>query len=180
MTGRISITEVAPVVACGSWPAKAVAGERVPISATAFREGHDEVSAAAVLIDGDGVVRQRTTLAPAGPGTDRWVGELTPEATGDWTFTIEAWSDPIDTWRHDAGIKIPLGQDVELVCEEGALLFDRAAAGCTGADRTALRKVAAALREAARPASDRFEAAAAPGRARAPCGPPVTGPAHHQ
>ncbi|MDW4911753.1 maltotransferase domain-containing protein, partial [Streptomyces sp. ADMS] len=35
----------------------------------------------------------------------------------------------IGTWRHHAGIKIPAGIDTGLVLEEGALLYERAAAG---------------------------------------------------
>src|SRR6201999_7633 len=32
----------------------------------------------------------------------------------------------IADWHHDAGIKVPRGQDIELVMAEGALLFDQA------------------------------------------------------
>ena len=42
-----------------------------------------------------------------------------PTPTGDWTFEVEAWSDPIATWQHDAGIKIPAGLDVELMFDGG-------------------------------------------------------------
>ncbi|MER7548108.1 maltotransferase domain-containing protein, partial [Spirillospora sp. NPDC127506] len=35
--GRIPIVDVAPVVGCGRWPAKAVVGETVEVSATVFR-----------------------------------------------------------------------------------------------------------------------------------------------
>src|SRR5687767_11825440 len=49
MTGRadlrLGITDVAPVVSCGSFSARAVVGEHVPITATVFREGHDAVAA---------------------------------------------------------------------------------------------------------------------------------------
>ncbi|MEU9025687.1 maltotransferase domain-containing protein, partial [Actinomadura sp. NPDC048394] len=39
--GRIPILDVAPVVGGGRWPAKAVVGETVEVSATVFREGHE-------------------------------------------------------------------------------------------------------------------------------------------
>src|SRR3712207_8471451 len=49
MTGladlRLGITDVAPVVSCGTFSARAVVGEHVPITATVFREGHDAVAA---------------------------------------------------------------------------------------------------------------------------------------
>ncbi len=52
---------------------------------------------------------------------------MTVTSEGTWHFHVESWSDPIAHWDHDAGIKIPRGQDVELMLAEGALLFERAA-----------------------------------------------------
>ena len=49
MAGRIEIDDVAPVVSAGRYPAKAVVGEVVPISATVWREGHDAVAASLVV-----------------------------------------------------------------------------------------------------------------------------------
>ncbi|MER6872690.1 maltotransferase domain-containing protein, partial [Amycolatopsis sp. NPDC000673] len=45
MTGRLGIDDVAPIVSCGRYPAKAVAGEHFPVTATVWREGHDAVAA---------------------------------------------------------------------------------------------------------------------------------------
>jgi starch synthase (maltosyl-transferring) len=63
------------------------------------------------------------------PGTDRWGAEVTAASEGRWTYTVEAWSDPVATWRHNAGIKIPAGIDTGLVLAEGVGLLERAAAG---------------------------------------------------
>ena len=52
---------------------------------------------------------------------------MTVTSEGTWHFHVESWADPIAHWDHDAGIKIPRGQDVELMLAEGALLFERAA-----------------------------------------------------
>lgn len=49
MAGRIGIDDVQPVVSGGRYPAKAVVGEVVPVSATVWREGHDAVSATLVV-----------------------------------------------------------------------------------------------------------------------------------
>ena len=38
-----------PVVSCGRYPAKAVVGEVVPVTATVWREGHDAVAATLVV-----------------------------------------------------------------------------------------------------------------------------------
>ena len=52
------------------------------------------------------------------PGTDRYEAVVTADVPGAWTFQIEAWGDPLESWRHDARIKIPEGQDVELMLED--------------------------------------------------------------
>ncbi|HCD1356514.1 TPA: DUF3416 domain-containing protein, partial [Klebsiella pneumoniae subsp. pneumoniae] len=49
MPGRVEIDDVAPVVSCGVYPAKAVVGEVVPVSAAVWREGHEAVAATLVV-----------------------------------------------------------------------------------------------------------------------------------
>ena len=56
MTGRLGIFDVTPVVECGKYPAKAVVGERIPITATIVREGHQMPSANVVWRCPDGTV----------------------------------------------------------------------------------------------------------------------------
>ncbi|WP_372503566.1 maltotransferase domain-containing protein, partial [Streptomyces ardesiacus] len=76
---------------------------------------------------------------------------------------MEAWSDPVTTWRHAARIKIPAGMDTDLVLEEGARLYERAATGVPGsADRRELLAAAEALRDEGRPAASRLAAALTP------------------
>ncbi|MFG1877616.1 alpha-1,4-glucan--maltose-1-phosphate maltosyltransferase [Sphaerisporangium sp. NPDC049003] len=153
MIGRIPIQEIYPVVECGRWPAKAAAGETFEISATVFREGHDAVAAGVVLVDPDGKRQRLTAMREVEPGTDRWAAEVTLPTEGNWHFRVEAWSDPVATWLHDAGIKIPRGIDTDLMCEEGARIFARAAKAVrpTGCDncthRAALQAVADRLRD---------------------------------
>lgn len=134
MIGRIPITDIHPVVDCGQWPAKAVAGETFEVSATVFREGHDAVAAGVVLTAPDGQRGRLKPMRELAPGTDRWAVDVCLPAEGDWLFRVEAWSDPIATWLHDAEIKIPRGMDVDMMCEEGARLFERAARAVRQAD----------------------------------------------
>ncbi len=49
MPGRVEIDNVQPVVSCGAYPAKAVVGETVPVSAAVWREGHEAVAATLVV-----------------------------------------------------------------------------------------------------------------------------------
>ncbi|MFF7530875.1 alpha-1,4-glucan--maltose-1-phosphate maltosyltransferase [Streptomyces bobili] len=177
--GRIPVLDVRPVVLRGRRPAKAVAGETFQVSATVFREGHDAVAANVVLRDPDGRPGPWTPMRELAPGTDRWGADVTPDAPGHWTYTVEGWSDPVSTWRHHARIKIPAGIDTDLVLEEGALLYERAAAGIpeaeeakatagstaqegAAAQRNVLLAAVGALRDESRPAASRLAAALDP------------------
>ncbi|MFD4526983.1 maltotransferase domain-containing protein, partial [Streptomyces sp. NPDC058470] len=162
--GRIPLLDVHPIVDHGRWPAKAVAGEAFEVSATVFREGHDAVAANVVLRDPEGRTGPWTPMRELAPGTDRWGATVSAGKEGHWTYAVEAWGDPISTWRRHAGIKIPAGIDTELVLEEGARLYERAATGVPKSKgrRDTLRTAAAALRDVERPASARLAAALTP------------------
>ncbi|MEV8530923.1 alpha-1,4-glucan--maltose-1-phosphate maltosyltransferase [Streptomyces sp. NPDC051211] len=128
MIGRIPVLDVRPAVDCGARAAKAVVDEVFEISATVFREGHEAVAAHVLLRDPKGRLRAPVPMAELAPGTDRWGARVSAEAEGRWTYTVEAWSDPVATWRAHAQIKIPAGIDTELMLLEGAELYERAAA----------------------------------------------------
>ncbi|MEH0491300.1 DUF3416 domain-containing protein [Streptomyces scabiei] len=161
--GRVPVRDVRPLVECGRRPAKAVVGETFEVTATLFREGHGVVAANVVLKDPEGRPAPWTTMRELAPGTDRWGACVTPTSVGRWTYRVEAWSDPIATWRHTARIKIPAGIDSGLVLEEGAELYARAAAGVPEADLHAVLLTAVRrLRDDTLPVADRLAAALAP------------------
>ncbi|MFJ5774157.1 maltotransferase domain-containing protein [Streptomyces sp. NPDC093094] len=161
--GRIPVRDVHPAVEGGRRPAKAVEGETFQVTATVFREGHDAVAAQVVLTDPDGKAGPFTPMRELAPGTDRWGADVTPHAPGRWSYHVEAWSDPVATWRHAAQIKIPAGIDTGLVLEEGGDLHERAAAGVPrGAGRTTLLEAAAVLRDDSLPVTARLAAALTP------------------
>ncbi|MCX5599590.1 alpha-1,4-glucan--maltose-1-phosphate maltosyltransferase [Streptomyces phaeochromogenes] len=161
--GRVPVVDVRPAVDRGTRPAKAVPGETFQVTATVFGEGHDAVAANVVLRDPQGRTGPWTPMRELAPGTDRWGAHVTPGAVGDWVYWVEAWSDPVTTWRRAAGIKIPAGIDVGLVLEEGAELYERAASGVpheTG--RAAVLTAVDALRDESRPPIARLAAALTP------------------
>jgi len=168
--GRIPILDIEPMVECGRRPAKAVAGETFQVSATIIIEGHGVLGAAVVLRDPAGKTGPPVPMQELTPGTDRYGADVTVTSEGTWHFHVESWSDPIAHWQHDAAIKIPRGQDVELMLAEGALLFERAArsirqppgAARPAAARTALSTLARKLRDRSLPPWDRLTAAQAP------------------
>ncbi|MEC4574010.1 alpha-1,4-glucan--maltose-1-phosphate maltosyltransferase [Streptomyces virginiae] len=168
MIGRIPVLDVRPAVDCGARPAKAVVDEVFEISATVFREGHDALSAHVVLRDPKGRLRPPVPMSELAPGTDRWGARVSAEVEGRWTYTVEAWSDPVGTWRAHAAIKIPAGIDTGLVLLEGSELYERAAARIPKRDgREAVLAAADIMRDEDRPAAERYEAALAPAVAAA-------------
>lgn len=163
MIGRIPVLDVRPAVDCGARPAKAVVDEVFEISATVFREGHDAVAAHVVLRDPSGRLRPPVPLRELAPGTDRWGARVSAEVEGRWTYTVEAWSDPIATWRAHAAIKIPAGMDIDLTLVEGAELYERAGTRIPKRDgREAVLTAADVMRDEDRPVAVRYAAALAP------------------
>ncbi|MFE2416664.1 alpha-1,4-glucan--maltose-1-phosphate maltosyltransferase [Streptomyces hokutonensis] len=161
--GRIPVRDVRPAVESGARPAKAVVGETFEVTATVFREGHDTIGVNVVLHDPDGRPGPWTPMRELAPGSDRWGAEVTPDAPGRWSYVVEAWGDPIATWRRAARIKIPAGVDVGLMLEEGAELHARAATGVPeGPARAAVLAAAETLRDDSLPVGTRFVAALTP------------------
>ncbi|WP_394280524.1 maltotransferase domain-containing protein [Corynebacterium sp.] len=147
MTGRLGIDDVRPQISGRTLPAKAVVGEVVPISALVWREGHDAV-AATVEITGpngerDSILMQQETFRP-----DNVHAVFVPESVGLWRFCIDAWSDPMSTWRNAVTKKLDAGQSAEEMANDlhhGAELFERAAENAPDADAGVLLEVARTL-----------------------------------
>ncbi|WP_406155187.1 alpha-1,4-glucan--maltose-1-phosphate maltosyltransferase [Streptomyces sp. NBC_00882] len=161
--GRIPVRDVRPAVESGRRPAKAVVGETFEVTATVFREGHDTVAANVVLTDPEGRHGPWTPMREVAPGSDRWGAEVTPDLEGRWTYRVEAWSDPVGTWRRVARIKVPAGLDTGLVLEEGAELYTRAAAGVPeGPQHAVLMAAAKTLADDSLPVATRLAGALTP------------------
>jgi starch synthase (maltosyl-transferring) len=131
VVGRFGLSNVQPVVGStvtAEFPARAVVGEIVPISATVFREGHDAVGASVIVRDGAGRKVRTVRMEPGAPGTDRWHAAITLENEGPASFAVEAWGDPFSTWHHAVTVKIEAGQGSEDLANDlavGAALFDQ-------------------------------------------------------
>jgi starch synthase (maltosyl-transferring) len=167
VVGRFGISDVAPVVGSlvsGEFPARAVAGERVPVSATVFREGHDAVGATVVVRDPTGTRRETLRMASVGRGTDRWVADVVADAPGLWSFTIEAWGDPLGTWRHAVTAKLAAGQTAAELANDyatGARLLEKLARQVPAAERPSCRAAATALLDVRLGVDERAERALA-------------------
>jgi starch synthase (maltosyl-transferring) len=119
---RIRVEQVRPQLDCGRFPVKCTLGERVQVSATLIRDGH-EVLGASVLYRGPG--KRRFASAPLEPvGNDVFAGSFEVTDCGRWDYLIEAWSDPAATWRDELRRKVEAGQkDLTGELAEGELLL---------------------------------------------------------
>jgi starch synthase (maltosyl-transferring) len=165
MSGRIYVEDVTPVVTCGRYPAKAVVGEHIPVTATIWREGHD-AAGATVQWRGPSDRRSRQSrLALVDAGEDRWATTVVPDEPGLWTFRVDAWADPWATWRHAVRAKLAAGQgEAELGNDlaVGADLLHRAAGRRQPpADRRALLDAALRLADDTLSPAERAAAALA-------------------
>ena len=161
---RIVISEVAPQVDCGRWPAKACVGDRVAVAATIVRDGHDPLRA---------VVRHRRGRARWREeplrflGNDRFAGSFAVDAVGRWQFEIEAWVDRHAAWLDEHDRKVAAGQtDLAGELAEGEALFGAGDAG--GVARRGRRARVGATGTAPRAATRSPSRSSGSGRARAP------------
>ncbi|AVT32847.1 alpha-1,4-glucan--maltose-1-phosphate maltosyltransferase [Plantactinospora sp. BC1] len=162
MSGRIPIEDVTPSVAGGRYPAKAVVGELVPVTARSYREGHAAMGCQVAWRGPDGVERPVVRMRPGPHVDDRWHATIRPDAVGAWSFTVQAFEDPYLTWRNAVVKKIDAGQQVADLANdlaEGADLLDRAADGVPEADRDRVLGAATALRDDERPLPERVSPA---------------------
>ncbi|MEP9413416.1 alpha-1,4-glucan--maltose-1-phosphate maltosyltransferase [Gordonia sp. VNQ95] len=147
MIGRMGIDDIQPLVSAGANPGKAVVGEMVPVSATAWREGHDALGAT-LRIEGPRrrifEVRMTPSIEP-----DQFNAAFVPDLEGFWTFRIEAWSDPFTTWKSGIVKKIEAGQgtvDLANDLEIGARILDVAHDQLPPSDRVHLEEAIWMLR----------------------------------
>src|SRR3954453_4354368 len=106
---RIRVENVGPQLDCGQFPAKRTVGERVDVSATVIRDGHD-ILGAAVLYREPG--KRRFQSPPREPiGNDVFAGSFTVTSCGRWEYLVEAWSDRTATWRDELRRKVEAGQE---------------------------------------------------------------------
>ena len=124
MASRIQILGIEPVVDCGRFGAKACVGDEVRVSATVFRDGH-EVLGAALRVKPPGATRWRDEPMDD-LGNNRFAASFTPDASGRWSYRIEAWVDPVASFQWELRRKVEGGQrELSSELAEGALLLRR-------------------------------------------------------
>ncbi|MGH9281489.1 MAG: maltotransferase domain-containing protein, partial [Acidimicrobiales bacterium] len=170
--GRIVIDDVRPSTPRG-YPAKAVMGESVRVSADIFKDGHD-VLAAQVRWRPEGT--DKWAASPMREiGNDRWEAVVEPTTLGRHELVVEAWTDRYGTWRHKVTTKLAAGQEIAVELEEGARLFEDRAALAPDEDRDQFAQVVASLRDEAQGPAQRLAPALTADAAQLVAGPAGAG-----
>jgi starch synthase (maltosyl-transferring) len=119
---RIQIQGVTPQVDCGRFPVKRTEGDRVDVTATIFRDGHEQLGAAVRYKPAGATRWQEAPLEPR--GNDHFAGSFLVDRCGTWCYRVEAWVDRIASFQDELRRKADAGQeDLSSELAEGALLL---------------------------------------------------------
>ena len=126
---RIIITDVAPSVDSGRWPARRIAGESVEVMAGVIADGHDRLAVELLVQQPDGSVRtSRLKLR----WNDEYVGTFECTVCGRFAFKVRAWVDRFATWRDEFRRRVAHGADQQELAVEllGGAALVRESAAC--------------------------------------------------
>ena len=144
---RVIIESVSPEVDGGRFPAKRTIGDTVRIEADVFTDGHDLIAAALLHRPENSESWVESPMRPL--VNDRWAGDFQVTQLGPYRYTIHAWVDHWETWRHDLQKRIDANTDTDIDYQIGANLVSEAAERASGPDTKYLRDRAADLRTTA-------------------------------
>ena len=137
------IENVQPLLDCGRYAVKRVAGQTMRVTADVFKDGHDVIAVVLKWRKADGKSWRETAMKH--DGNDAWSGIFPLAEVGDYEFTVEAWPDAYASWREEFVKKHAGGQeDLSSEALEGSQLLQ------DGAKRAGRKPEARLLRVAAR------------------------------
>ncbi len=142
---HVVIEHVQPQVDEGAFPTKKVVGEPVNVTASIHCDGHNHISAQVVFKKVNASQWSSSQMKLAQPGLDQWLGQFKIEELTNYEFSIEAWIDHFQNWKHDTKKKLTAGLDIDLDLREGAALILETADKAKGDEAAALRNYAAAV-----------------------------------
>ncbi|MBO9515806.1 MAG: alpha-1,4-glucan--maltose-1-phosphate maltosyltransferase [Variovorax sp.] len=143
---RAVVDAVLPIVDGGRFAVKRTLGERVRVTAHVFTDGHDVPR---VMLqwwkDGDAHCHE---LPMKLRYNDEWHAEFTPPVIGRYHYTVVAWVDAFESWRHELERRVD-EDDIRLAARTGAQEIEAAAERARGEEREGLANWAQALRQGA-------------------------------
>lgn len=157
---RAVIDAVLPCVDGGRFAVKRIVGENFHVVAHCFTDGHDVIRA--VLRwraeTGDEAAAHEVDMQAA--GNDVWKACFIPPAVGRYRYTVIAWVDPFESWRHEMERRVE-ADDIRIASRVGAQEIAAAANRAAGEDRETLARWSRELEEAAQDAQRNAEDIAA-------------------
>src|ERR1041385_5427364 len=140
------IENVQPLVDCGRYMVRRVAGDDLAVEADVFKDGHDVVAAALKWRKLGETHWHETPMAHV--DNDRWRGVCTLYENATYEYTVEAWTDTFRGWQHEFATKFEAGiENLSSETLEGAALLDAAAERADNlADADRLRDLANDMR----------------------------------
>jgi starch synthase (maltosyl-transferring) len=121
---RAVVDAVQPSVDGGRFAVKRVAGELIEVEAHCFADGHDVLRVQLLWRSVADAAWQEVPMT-AHPN-DVWRAAFTPPAPGRYRYTVCAWVDSFESWRHELKRRVD-ADDIRLAARSGALLIDAAA-----------------------------------------------------
>jgi len=140
---RAVIENVRPEVDNGRYPIKRTVGEAVTVEADVFVDGHDKLASLLLYRRDDEREWAEVPMAPL--GNDRWSASFRVTEAGRYRYTVIAWVDHFQSWRHELTRRPDTDPDLKMVFLTGAELVTRAAANITGRDAERLGAIARTL-----------------------------------
>jgi starch synthase (maltosyl-transferring) len=134
---RAVIDAVLPTVDCGRFPAKRVVGEAVEVEAHCFTDGHDRIRAV-LRWKMHGSAGEEAEIDMRAQPNDVWLAQFTPSVPGRYRYTVIAWVDHFESWRHELERREDPA-DIRVALRAGAVLIDEAAARASGTDAMILK-----------------------------------------
>src|SRR5260221_5554322 len=131
---RAVVDALLPSVDGGRFAPKRVAGEPVLAEAHCFADGHDRLRAVLswrLVGDPESFEVEMTARV-----NDVWTAEFTPPAPGRYQYTVTAWVDHFESWRHDLTRRDD-DNDIRIALQVGAGLIEPASRRAPAADAPA-------------------------------------------
>ncbi|MDO8250941.1 MAG: alpha-1,4-glucan--maltose-1-phosphate maltosyltransferase [Rhodoferax sp.] len=149
---RAVIDAVLPAVDGGRFAVKRVAGDSMQVTAHCFTDGHDVLRVMLCWRQEDQADLREVPMKPL--GNDVWSAEFALTAVGCYRYTVMAWVDPFESWRHEMTRRID-DDDIRMAAQVGAVEITAAAQRAGGDDRKTLSRWASDLeRTGADPRAD--------------------------
>lgn len=140
---RVVLEGLEPTVDAGRFPVKRALGEQVRVGVDAFADGHDHLRV--MLRFRHESEQDWSEVEMSALPNDRWQGSFGVTRLGRYFYTVVAWIDPFESWRHEFTRRVQ-DEDIAIALLVGAQLLEQGSARAQGDDAKQLRQWAAKLK----------------------------------